>query len=114
MTEQLPETASINVRLRVQEFGIPPIHDGLVFGKKAPIGCAAFQKALALLQVTPFEHFALEDDVVSDILIRSHILRRVPPERLKALVVRRVKPLMSEDEVIHLDIEAEVFLEDQA
>ncbi len=114
MTEQLPETASINVRLRVQEFAIPPIHDGLVIGKKAPIGYRALQKALPLLHAAPFEHFELEDDVVASILIRSHILRRIPRERLIALILRRVKPLMSEDEVIHLDIEAEVFVEDQA
>jgi len=101
------------LRARVREFVIPPIHDGLVIGKAAPIGGAAVRKAVQLLVSTPFEHIEVTDDVVGDVLIRSGIVRRVPKEALLDFVLRRIKPLMGADEILHLDLEAEVTLEDK-
>lgn len=113
MAQQAAKNGMINVKLRVREFGVPPIHDALVLGKKSPIGCVAIRKALSLLQGSPFEHIEFDDDVISDILVRSSILRRLPREKLIAVVVQRVKPLMAADEIMHLDIEPELFLEAQ-
>jgi len=48
-----------------------------------------------------------------DVLIRSGIVRRVPKEALLDFVLRRIKPLMGADEILHLDLEAEVTLEDK-
>ncbi len=102
---------SYSLRARVREFGIPPIHDGLVLGRNAPIGCVAMRRALDLLAPNHFEHIEVEDDTVSDILIRQVLLRRIPKERLIAFVVQQIKPLMSAKEVLHLDLEAEVYVE---
>jgi len=111
--ERKAADAPLTVTLRVREFGIPPVHDGLVIGRKAPIGRIAMQKALALLHASPFDHVELADDVIQDILVRSNILLRVPRERLVEFVLRRVKPVMAAGEIIHLAIEAELRLEDQ-
>jgi hypothetical protein len=102
-----------SIKVRIKEFGIPPIHDGLVLGKNSPIGCAALRKAIDLLVDSPFEHIEVDDEVISDILVRNKILRRIPQNRLVAFVLKRIKPLMGPDEILHLDLEAEVTLEDE-
>ena len=111
-----PPTASstkTTIRARVKEFGVPPIHDGLVVGKRAPIGCAALRQCLKLLAPSAFEHIEFEDDVISDILIRHQILKRISQETLIAFVVDRIKPLMGDEEILHLALEAEVILEEE-
>jgi hypothetical protein len=101
------------LRARVRVFAIPPIHDALVIGRRAPIGCEAFKRALNLLVPDHFEDLHPDDAVVSDILIRSTFLHRVPPEKLVQFVLRHIKPLMSDEEVLHLDLECELTLEGQ-
>lgn len=101
-----------SLRARVREFGIPPIHDGLVVGKSSPIGCVAIRRALELLVAAPFEHIELQnDEVIGNVLVRGSILRRVPKDMLIKFVLEEIKPLMGPMEILHLDIEAQVTLE---
>ena len=99
------------LKARVREFGVPPIHDALVLGKRAAIGCGAIRKAIEYLVASPFDHLEIEDDVISDIIVRSAILRRIPKEKLIAFVLSQIKPLMTADEILHLDLEVEVAME---
>ena len=101
------------LRARIREFGIPPIHDGLILGKHSPIGCAAIRKAIDLLVASPFEHIEVEDDTIADIIVRSSILRRVPKDALTKFVLKRIKPLMGPDEILHMDLDAEITLDDE-
>ncbi len=101
----------IGVRLKLREFITPPVRDALVLGKKSPIDCPALRRALTLLNPVPFEHIEFEDDVVSDILVRASILRRIPRDRLIRLVVQRVKPFMDATDVIQMEIDAEAFID---
>ncbi|MFZ5876709.1 MAG: hypothetical protein ACOYXU_09900 [Nitrospirota bacterium] len=101
------------LRARIKEFSIPPIHDGLVLGRQSPIGCAAIRKAISLLVSSPFEHIEVDDPVVSDILVRANLLRRLPKEKLVAFVIQQVKPMMEPDEVLHMDVDIEVSMEPQ-
>jgi hypothetical protein len=117
MPEHPASSASVNVRLQFQEFRIPPVHDALVLGKKSPIGSEAVRRSLTLLHVAPFQHIELsgahEDDVVGDILVRNSVLNKIPPDNLIRLVVDRVKPFMTAEEILHLRLDAEVSLEHQ-
>lgn len=101
------------IKARVQEFGVPPIHDALVLGKQSHIGCAAIRKAIEYLVSSPFDHLEFEDDVISDIIVRSAILRRIPKDKLIAFILSQIKPLMAVDEILHLDLEVEVAMEGQ-
>jgi len=102
------------LKARVREFSIPPINDGLVLGKDAPIGCLAIRRALELLMVIPFEHIELGDEIISDILVRQSLLRRIQKERLVEFVLHRIKPLMGPEEILHLEMTVEVLIEDGA
>lgn len=108
-----PVGMKYSLKARVREFGVPPIHDALVIGNRAAIGCAAIRKAVELLVASPFEHIEPKDDVISDIIVRSAILRRIPKEKLIVFVLAQVKPLMTADEILHLDLEVEVAMEGQ-
>ena len=112
MEKQAVHTSKHILRVRLQEFKIPPIHDGLILGRHSPIGCTAVRKALELLGDTRFAHIEIEDEVISDIVVREAILRRVPEESLVAFVLQRIKPLMGSEEILHLDLDAEILLEE--
>ena len=111
------ETTSVNtmhsVTLRLKEFVVPPVRDALVLGKKSCIGATAMKKALTLLQASPFDHIKVKDDVIGDIFVRSNILKRISRKQVVELVVRRIKPLMGDTELMLLDIEVELVIEDQ-
>lgn len=105
-------TTKYTLRARIREFKIPPVHEGLVLGRRATIDCNAILKSLSLLLAYPFAHIELEDEVISDILVREAVLRRIPKEQLIEFVLQRIKPLMDDTEILHLDVETELHLED--
>ena len=71
------------------------------------------RRALNLLHVAPFEHISVDDDLIEDIIVRKGVLNKIPAEKLVALVLKRVKPFMMIEEVTHLDLEPELFVDDQ-
>ena len=101
-----------SMSVRVTEFTIPPVSDGLVLGRDSPIGLAAITKALSLLIADHMQSVEIDDDVISHIIVRNGILRRVPQDRLVAFILERVKPLMCAREILHLHIKAEVIIEE--
>ena len=109
---EVSKGTNYSMSVRVSEFAIPPVSDGLVLGKDAPIGFAAISKALSLLIADNMQNIEVEDDVISHIIVRRGILCRVPEDRLVAFVLQRVKPLMCAKEVLHLHIKAEVIIEE--
>lgn len=95
---------------RIVEYEVPPVKDALVLGRNAPIGCHAMRRALALLVKQPYVNLELEDEVISDILVREGLLRRLPSAQLIPFVLTRVRPLMGPEEVLHLEFSVEVSL----
>ncbi|XSG85879.1 MAG: hypothetical protein ACPW60_03960 [Methylohalobius sp. ZOD2] len=103
--------AKRQVHIKVREFQIPPVRHGVVLGRKASIGCYAIRKALHLLMATPFVHIELDDEVISDIIVRQAVLRRFPRQELIVFVLEQVKPIMGEEEILHLEIDTEVLFD---
>jgi hypothetical protein len=101
------------IQTRVKEFVLPPFRDGLVLGRNAPIGSRAMCLALELLVSTPFEHIEIDDDIIQDIIIRKNLLRRISKEKLLAFVLNNIKPLMSEEEILYLELNVEVNFENE-
>lgn len=99
-----------HISAQVGEYAIPPLKDLLVLGRQAPIGCIAMRRAIELLIKAPYEHIEIEDDIISDILVRQHLLKRVSRDSLIDFVLTHVKPLMGPDEVMHAEIDIKVFL----
>jgi hypothetical protein len=106
------DQSSLHVKIKLKEFIIPPINDALIIGKNAPIGSEAMRRALTLLHGAPFDMIKVEDDIVSEILVRNTILKKIQQDNFINLIYKKVKPFMSIDEVIHLDIDVEMFFEE--
>ena len=102
---------TVNVRLKICEFINPVIRDGVVVGTKAPIDAATLKRAMGLLMHVPFEQIHFEDNVLSDIVVRSAILKRIPRDRLIRMVMRSVKPSMEASEIMQLEIDATTIIE---
>jgi len=98
------------VQARIKEFAIPPITDGLVIGKEASIGTVALQKALNLLIPDHFEHVTIDDEIVADVLIKSILLRRLTKDRLVKFLIEQIKPFMSSQDIIHVQLDLEISL----
>ena len=113
-TGAIGNETKVRVRARVTEFGYPPVHDALILGVNAPQGTEAFKKGLGLLVSTPFEHISVKDDIIGSVLVRGSVLRRISSEKFLDFIMRRVKPLMSAEEILHLDMNVEVDLDDEA
>jgi len=64
-----------------------------------------------LLSKIAFDHIEIDnDDVISDILVRNPLLRRVSKEELISFVMTHIKPLLGPEEVLQVDVEVNVFL----
>jgi hypothetical protein len=98
------------VQARIKEFAIPPITDGLVIGREASIGTVALQKALNLLIPDHFEHVTIDDEIVADVLIKSILLRRLTKDRLVKFLIEQIKPFMSSQDIIHVQLDLEISL----
>lgn len=83
----------------------------LVLGVDSPIGCIAARQPLKLLVRMPFQHIEIrDDDVISDILVRETLLRRVKEQSLIDFVLTKVKPLMNADEIMQINMNIRILL----
>ncbi len=101
-----------SIRVRLKALEIPPIKDGIVIGRDAAMGGDAMLRTLKLMTNEKFERIPLKDDMIQDVIVRTAVLRKLGAERLLAFVIERVKPVMSENELLMLDIEVELVIED--
>lgn len=105
-TEQL-------IRVRVKALEIPPIKDGIVIGRDAAIGGEAMVRTLRLMTNEKFERFVLpKDDIVQDVILRSSVVRKLGKERVLKFIMERIKPVMTESELLMLNIDIELVIED--
>lgn len=101
------------VRVRIKALEIPPVKDGIVIGKSAPMGADAMLRTLKLMSTEHFVHIVIENDaIVSDAIVREAVLRKLKEDRLRNFIIKRIKPLMAENELLMLDMEIEVVIED--
>jgi hypothetical protein len=107
------ETNEQYVRVRIKALEIPPVKDGIVIGRSAPMGADAMMRTLKLMSTELFVHLSVtQDEIISDVIVREAVLRKLKEERLRAFILKRIKPLMAENELLMLDMEIEVVVED--
>ncbi|GGI81764.1 hypothetical protein [Legionella impletisoli] len=99
------------ITARISEYKVPPVDDVLVLGKSAPIGFTAMKRAIGLLIAQPYDHIKIDDEIIGDLLIRKNILRRLKKEAIINFIIMHIKPLMGENEILHLSLESETQIE---
>jgi hypothetical protein len=112
--KEMPSDATEQyVRVRIKALEIPPVKDGIVIGRSAPMGADAMLRTLKLMSTEHFVHIVVENDaIVSDVIVREAVLRKLKEDRLRNFILKRIKPLMAENELLMLDMEIEVVIED--
>lgn len=101
------------VRVRLKALEIPPIKDGIVIGRAAPMGAEAMMRTLKLMSNERFVHIVIkQDDIVSDAIVRESVIRKLKEDKLRSFILTRIRPLMAENELLMLDMEIEVVVED--
>lgn len=101
------------VRMRVRALEIPPIKDGVLIGRDAAMGGEAMARTLRLMTNEKFDRITLRDETIAEIVVRTAILRKLGRDRLVKFVLGRIKPLMTDSELLLLDIEVELMIEDK-
>ncbi len=112
--EFMNSNLEFSITAKIVEYTIPPVKDMLVLGKESPVGCIAMRRALELLVVSPYEHIELTgDEVISDILVRKQLLRRLPQNALIDFVLKQIKPLLGREEILHVALDVEVLIKNK-
>jgi hypothetical protein len=90
--ETSSETSEQYVRVRVKALEIPPVKDGIVIGRSAPIGADAMLRTLKLMSTERFIHIVIaNDDTVSDAIVREAVLRKLKEDRLRMFILEHLK-----------------------
>ncbi len=97
------------VRVRLKSLEIPPVKDGIVIGRLAPIGSEAMMRTLKLMSNESFVHLKVDS---ADVIVRESVIRKLREEKLTSFIQNRVLPYLAESELLMLDMEIEVVVED--
>lgn len=105
------ESSAQFFRVRFRTLEMPPIRDGVIIGKNAPITSDAMQQTLKLVSTDRFVEMPVSDEVIGTIIVRDGLLRKLSTQAIEQFVLERVKPYMSNTEVLRLDIDLETLVE---
>jgi len=87
----------ITLDLEFSNFNIPPSGDGLILGKKAPIGPQAAKIMLDTVSPGQFKLFKIDHKVIDAILIKKYLYLRVDKDLLLETLINEAQSFMSED-----------------
>lgn len=100
------------VRVHFKTLDLPPIKDGVVIGRGAPVAADVLLEMLKLVSTELFLRLPIEDDLIADVLIRESVLRKIPADEIRLFILEHIKPSMAEAEVIAIQMKIEVLIAD--
>ena len=93
---------------KLSSFEIPPMHDGLVIGKKASVGMEAAKRMADAVSPEQLEIIPVKDKIVEAILLKKSLLQLIPQKQLVSLILEESKRLMTEEGIIKIDIDISI------
>jgi len=100
------------IRVRLKALEMPPVKDGIVIGRSAPMGSEAMMRTLKLMSNERFVHLAIDDEIISDAIVRESVLKKLKQDKLTSFILSRIRPMMTDNELLLLDMDIEVVVED--
>ena len=101
--------ALYSINLSFEEIKLPPFQEILVIGKNSPQGKIGISKSFELLIPNGFEIF---DDIgcekVEAVFVNKRILKKMPKEKMLAVLSEKVFPFISEGELVRVDFKVKV------
>lgn len=98
-------------RVRCSTLELPPVRDGVVLGRAAPVSAETLVETMKLATTETFRVLPVNDDVVAALVIRESLLKKLDPVVVVDFVLSRIKQYMSDSEVLRLDFELETLIE---
>lgn len=93
------------ISLKFSEFEMPPMQDILIVGKKAPIGPGAVRRMVDAISPEQYEVIPVENEVIEALVIKKSVLKFVPLEKLKELIIDESLKISDEKSVIKAQID---------
>lgn len=100
-----PSKKQLELRLSGQAFEIPPLWDALLIGRQAPIGPEAAKRMADSMAPGQFELVRIQGAPVEAMLVRKTLLKALTPEALTEFLLEEFAPLISEDQVVRVQVE---------
>lgn len=88
------------ITIRLSEFGIPPMQDVLIVGKRAPIGPEAARKMVDILSPEQYEIIKIEHTAIEAVVIRKSLMGMISREKLLAMIIEEGGKVASESTII--------------
>lgn len=106
MAKGPPIKKQLELRLSGQAFEIPPLWDALLIGRQAPIGPEAARRMAESLAPGQYDLVRVNRGPVEAMLVRKTLLKAVAPETLAEILLEELAPLLSEEQVTRVQVEA--------
>ncbi|ADW21085.1 MULTISPECIES: hypothetical protein [Thermus] len=100
-----PSKKQLELRLSGQALEIPPLWDALLIGRQAPVGPEAAKRMADSLAPGQFELIRTRQAPVEAVLVRKNLLKALAPEVLTDLLLEELAPLISEEQVVRVQVE---------
>lgn len=108
-TSKANNTASKAViQMGISIFKIPPCHDILVVGKKAPIGMNAAIKMLQAIAPDQFEMIEVKNPIIDGMVVKKELIKLMGKDQLTQVVIEEIVPLMESNGLIQVCIDLEL------
>ncbi|MEE1944049.1 hypothetical protein VRU48_02945 [Pedobacter sp. KR3-3] len=98
------------VSLSFEEIKLPPFQDILILGRDGAQGRIGLSRSFELLIPNGFETIPIDEDNVEAIFVNKKILRKLPVDRLIAILKEKVFPFVSKEELIRVDCRINIAL----
>ena len=104
--------ARYSVSLNFEGIKLPPFEDILLLGNRCPHGKMGIAKCLDLLDPDGFELVDIDDETVQSLLISKRILKRIPIEKIIAILKEKVFPFVMNGEIVKVGFNVKIYLDD--
>ena len=95
---------TISVLCEFSEFSVPPAKDGVIIGKRAPVGMKSLEKAFNAVAPKQFVKIPIEHKIVEGVVIRKAVLRKVPKKRMVEFIINEIEDIMDETDILRFDL----------
>lgn len=102
---------TFSLSIAFEKAQLPPFNDVLLLGHKSPVGMSGIMKSIEFLVPNNFEVIPFEDQTVEAMVVNKAILKRMPKDKLIAVLKEAVIPYMSENEIMKVDLVVRIHME---
>jgi len=101
-----------SIDLNFEVIKLPPVSDILVLGKKVPQGKFGVLHSFELISPDMFELLEIDPEIIDNvdaIIINKNILKKIPKDKVLAILSEYVFPYASKGETLKVDFDLKIY-----